>query len=201
MYLNRIIKERRSIRSFTSEIPDIKLIEKVLETVMYVPSPVNSQPLEMVVIKSKEKKAQFIKLIKEEYLKLQKLYSDIDNKKKSRLLKSYWRFVKTIFNAPVIIAAGLQDYSNIVNLINPTNKSKNTGDIYLGAVLYNISLKAHTFGLGSCIYTAPVTLFSDCKIIKSFYGMEISAFITLGFPDEVPEFLEKRSFKHMVKFI
>ncbi|MBW2644256.1 MAG: nitroreductase family protein [Deltaproteobacteria bacterium] len=55
MDLDRIIKERRSIRKYQlKEIPQ-ELLEEVLETALWAPSGTNKQDWELVVVRGKER--------------------------------------------------------------------------------------------------------------------------------------------------
>lgn len=202
MHLDKVIKERRSIRSFSSEIPSDDQINRILESLLYVPSPTNSQPLELIVIRSAEKKQELKGILQREYDKLYESVSAHWDRKRVKLLKSYWRFALTMFNAPVIIAAGIGEYKKISDILFTENReTKSSGDIYLGASLYGISLSAQSERLASCIYTSPLSLIDNPELLNEFLGINLSAFITLGYPDESPEALNKKDLKDMVRYI
>lgn len=202
MLLDKVMRERRSIRSFTADTPSDTLINKVLEAVRFVPSPVNSQPLELVAIKSEEKRSELKETLENEYRKLHDKILESGDRKRLKLLKSYWRFALSMFNAPVIIAAGIKEYKRITDTIFEDEKEiGNPGEIYLGASLYALSLSAQSEGLGTCIYTSPLSIAGKSKVLKDFPDFDISAFITLGYPNEEPEILVKKDLKDMVTYL
>lgn len=202
MSLDLIVKGRRSIRTFSGKIPPDDLINEVLESVRYVPSPVNSQPLELVVIRSEQKRVELKKILEEEYDNLLVKFLAKGEERQVKLLKSYWRFTLTMFNAPVIIAAGIKRYKKITDVMLPEQRDLNrSGEIYLGASIYGITLSAHAQGLGSCIYTSAISILEKNDILYELLKIKTSAFITLGYPDEKPEQLYKKELKDMVSYI
>lgn len=199
MELTKTIQTRRSIRKFKSSVPDKKIIDMVLEPIVYTPSPSNQQPLELVVITSRNKQEYLKYIIISSFNKLKRNALKSNNKKTYRYLMAYWRYITPLFSAPVIIATGLKEYKGLSNLL-PINNNQKAQEIYLGASLYNITLNAHNYGLGSCIYTAPIPLL-DSSITKKEFGINILAFLTLGYPDEIPKIISKKKLKEIIKYL
>lgn len=50
----KAIRERRSIRAFTAEIPDSKTIEKILEAARWAPSGLNNQPWKFMILQDEK---------------------------------------------------------------------------------------------------------------------------------------------------
>lgn len=201
MDLSEVIKTRRSIRKFKNIVPEDTVIRSVLESVIYTPSPSNMQPLELVIIKNIKKKKEMKKSLIIAFNSIKKDALRVQNKKQYRQLMAYWRYITPIFSAPIVIVAGLSNYRGISSLLPPIYRSKgNSGEIYLGASLYNITLNAHNLGLGSCIYTAPIPLLNPLKLKKQF-GINVQAFLTLGYPDEIPKTISKKNIKEIIKNI
>ncbi len=58
------IRERRSIRKYTSEVPPRDLILKILDTAIWAPSGLNNQPWRFVIVWSEETKEKLARLTK-----------------------------------------------------------------------------------------------------------------------------------------
>lgn len=201
MELDKAICDRRSIRSFTKEIPDDEVINKALEPVCHVPSPVNSQSLELVVIKSAKKREELETILVNEYEYLVNFFKVNGELKTARIVKSYWRFISSMLEAPVIIAAGIKKYNELSKMFNRNSDNVNPKEMYIGASLYSISLKAHSMGLGTCIYTAPISLIREKEVLNNILNCNVYAFITLGYPNETPEPILRKGINEMVKYI
>lgn len=115
-----ILKNRRSVRRYTSYIPTDKEIKFVVTMGLWAPSSCNRQPLELVVIKDRNK--------------IQEL---------SRIKKQ-----KFIENSPCILLllADMEVYSKNKNYV----MKKYFADMDISAIAQNISLSAHYLDLGTC---------------------------------------------------
>ncbi len=61
MELDEVIKQRRSIRSYKKEAPDISLIKQCIEAACQAPSAHNSQPWHFVIVSNEDKKKELAK--------------------------------------------------------------------------------------------------------------------------------------------
>lgn len=68
MILDEIIKNRTSVRKYTSEVPSKEMLTQVIEAARQAPSAVNKQPWRFVVITNKEKLAEIKKAYQREWI-------------------------------------------------------------------------------------------------------------------------------------
>lgn len=188
MDLDTVIERRRSIRKFKEVMVGDTDLNEIMDSLYHVPSPLNLRPLNIVVIKSVKKKAKLKSVIEIACEKLKDRALELGDRKLLRIIKSYWRFTETMFSAPVIVALGASDYTSFSDMIEPLGSGENNSkELYIGSVLYHISLKALSLGLGSCIYTSPISYFEKLDEVNSLLGIKLMAFICLGYPDESPK--------------
>jgi nitroreductase len=64
MNIEQAIKQRRSIRRYTPQMPKDGDIKKILEAAIWAPSGLNNQPWRFMVVKDKNKKDDLIKFTK-----------------------------------------------------------------------------------------------------------------------------------------
>ncbi|RLC30963.1 MAG: hypothetical protein DRH37_04120, partial [Deltaproteobacteria bacterium] len=66
-------------------------------------------------------------------------------------------------------------------------------DIALGLALKGFILKGEALGLGSCILTAPLVFMSEPDHMLGVNDLAVRCFITVGFPDETPPAVKRKS--------
>ena len=162
------ILTRRSTRKYTEEIPDRKLIEKIIEAGRYAPSGSNSQNTHFIVFNEKHILTAMADLVKEEFSKMEadqdtyiSLKHSISASKKGDYIFHY--------NAPVfIVVANKKDYGNAM--------------ADSACALENMMIAANALDLGSC-WINQLHWLDDNKAIRSFmrpYGLEDNETITGG---------------------
>jgi nitroreductase len=202
MELDKILKSRRSIRKYKDQAVADDAVKQLIESSVYTASPSNTCPVRFINIKSQEIKDKLKSEMQSVYHDLLKRSEETGNINKIKnKINFYWRYSEFIFNAPVLLAAGICEnkYSfskNLkdANIINDDLITESSYDLTLGLALQNISLKAEDLKLGVCILTAPLsflkTKIEDLLSIKDF---KTRALISLGYADEVPAELDKKS--------
>ena len=187
MELEKLLSKRRSIRKFKADLPDDSIIMKVIQAGFTVPTPSNSRPIKVSLIESEPMKNRLKVSLEEKKKEL----LDIAVKKQKNLVNSYWRFSEHMFNAPVLFAITYVEYNGFSKrmfnegLIASDLQSEASVMITAGLTMQAMILMAQNLGLGSCILTAPLTIYPE--IHKELNGFsKICAFLTLGFPDEDP---------------
>ncbi len=142
MELFTAIRERRSCRGYLPDPIDDATVEKLLESAMWAPSPVNNQPWEFIVITNEQLK--------------EKIYLEAEERRKILFQTSGWKWVdryqvEFLKHVPLIICV--------------IGDPKKTGaDMFLkgGGVTYqhacaaaiqNVLLTAYSLGLGSLWFT------------------------------------------------
>ncbi|MCS7120401.1 MAG: nitroreductase family protein [Nitrososphaerota archaeon] len=179
-----LIKTRRSVRRYTEKDVDLKFLSKVFEAARWAPSAHNSQPWRFIIINDSMIKRRLAESMAMEWDKALMRDGVPYEIRRSLIKDSIARFTA----APVLIIAcitmsGMDHY--------PDEERKRCEHIMatqsLGAAIQNILLLAHSEGLGSCWYCAP--LFSQDTVRKVLGippDVEPQAVITIGYPAEWP---------------
>ncbi|MCF8068221.1 MAG: nitroreductase family protein [Desulfobacterales bacterium] len=198
--LDDLIKSRRSIRKYTDEIPDNTLIEQMITSASFAPSPSNAQPVRFIRIISQEVKDLLLSAMntgKDTYLNTIKEKSL--SKKIKTAVKAYWRYSSFIGKAPILFAVGIsQDIKGFSEKlydsgIIKTSRKDTDLDITVGLALNSFILKGEELGLGCCILTAPLTFAPDIEGMLGISDIRIKCFVTAGFPAETPDYIERKS--------
>ena len=155
------ILTRRSIRQYKDEKISKEDITKILKAAQYAPSAHNRQPWEFLIIEDKEKMAEF------------------------RKIQPWTSFVKDA--AVAILVCGNMDVAHHKTIGENTYSY---ADIDCSLATQNITLAAHSLGIGSCICgVAPMP-----EVVQKFSEMfELPenirpiALVALGVPAEEPK--------------
>lgn len=201
--LDELINRRRSIRKYKTEVPPEEWIEMMIQCAIHAPSPSNSQPVRFIKICSKRIREE---LHKNMVSGRQHFLHAIENSGRPKRLRnwinSYYRFSEFMFKAPLIFAVG-----TVRSTSGFSRKLFEAGlldrydtkdlDITVGLAMKGFILKGEALGLGSCILTAPLVFMSNIDKILGIEDIDIRCLITVGFPDEVPGPIERKSVKEV----
>ena len=163
-----VILTRRSTRKYKDEIPDRKLIEKVIEAGRYAPSGSNSQNTHFIVFNKKHILTAMADLVKEEFSKME---ADQDTYVSLKHSISASRKGEYVFhyNAPVfIVVANKKGYGNAM--------------ADSACALENMMIAANALDLGSC-WINQLHWLDENEAIRTFmrpYGLEDNETITGG---------------------
>ncbi len=154
---------RRSIRKFKDQDVDNETLQKVIEAARYAPSWANTQCWEFVVVRNQRVKEQLVQTVPEE------------NAARKLLLQ-----------APVVMAImGKCEISGYYQGKPATNKGDSWYMYDLGLASQNLSLAAHSLGLGSVI----LGLFDAAaaeKVLSVPEGVSLVTLMPLGYPEKTP---------------
>ncbi len=198
--LDRLLKNRRSIRRYKPDIPPSEWIEEMIVCATHAPSPMNSGPVRFIKIGSEKIRAKIHEDLQKGHTGLlQEVEATARPKKLKNRVNAYFRFSRFMFDAPLLFAVGVTDYTGfskrLVNagIIDSDPRSDTDMDIATGLSLMSFILKGEEFGLGSCILTAPLVFIPGIGQIQEFSHIRIQCFLTTGFPDETPSHIERKS--------
>jgi nitroreductase len=174
MELMEAITERRSVRSYTSDlIPEAKL-QKVLEGIRWAPSWANTQCWEIIVVRELETK--------------KKLLETLSPTNPAR---------EAIVQAPVtLVVIAIEGRAGFKKGEASTDK----GDWYMfdcGLAMQNLCLAAHAEGLGTVI----VGVFDAVKvaaILKVPPGKVVVTMTPVGLPERVPAPPKRKALEEFV---
>jgi len=203
--LDELVTRRRSIRKYKSEMPSEEWIEMMIHCATQAPSPSNTQPVRFLKIRSKKIKEDLHdSMVSGRRHFLKSLEKSGGPKKLKNWINSYYRFSEFMFRAPLLFAAGTvkstTGFSRTLFEAGLLERyDREDLDITLGLALKGFILKGEALGLGSCILTAPLVFISNLGKIIGTEDVDIRCFITVGFPDEVPGPIERKSVKEIYR--
>jgi nitroreductase len=198
-----LVSRRRSIRKYKPEIPPEEWIEMMIHCATLAPSPSNIQPVRFLKITSNKLKAALHDSMTAGRLHfLKTLEKSGGPKKLKNWINSYYRFSEFMFKAPLLFAAGTvtstTGFSRTLFEAGLLERyDRKDLDITLGLALNGFILKGEALGLGSCILTAPLVFIYNVEKILGTGDVDIRCFITVGFPDEVPRSIERKSVREL----
>jgi len=170
------IKTRRSIIKFKPDPVEEDKLQAVLEAARWAPSWANTQCWEFIIVTNPETK---MKLAETLYLRNPA--------------------VDAVKNAPVVIVAcaklGLSGFYKGKPLVDKE-------DFYLFDValaLHNISLAAHSLGLGT-LHVAAFDVKKACEILEVPAGVTVVELMPIGYPLEVPHAPPRKELKDFIYY-
>lgn len=171
--MNDVIKNilsRRTIRSYENRPVERELIDTLLECGKFAPSAINMQPWHFTVVESRKVLDEITADVK-----AQLLLSDNEYAKKNSSDPNY----DTFRTAPMaIIASGM--------------KESRYGESDCAYAVENMTLAAHSLGLGSCIIASFRPAFTGkererfIKLLEIPDGYEPYFALAVGYPKEFP---------------
>lgn len=178
----KLIKERRSIRSYTDEKVDKELISEIIQAGRYAPSADNDQPWKFIVITKKEFikyiaseiKSQLLSILKKKSI-LKYKFKELKDEKVVQLLggAALAKIDIIFFNAPVLVFIITKDHLFY-------NES-------CSCCAQNMMLAAHSLDLGSCWIGFASVLGMRKEILKKIGvpdNYHIAAALIFGHPKE-----------------
>ncbi len=197
--LDEVISGRRSIRKYKAEVPPEEWIEMMIHCATFSPSPSNTQPVRFLKIGSEKiKEALYDSLVSGRDSFLKALEESGGQKRMKNWINSYFRFSEFMFKAPLVFAVG-----TLKSTTGFSRKMFEAGllekydrkdlDITLGLALKGFILKGEELGLGSCLLTAPLVFMSNVEETLGTEDLDIRSLISVGFPDETPGPIKRKS--------
>lgn len=168
MELEKVIKNRRSIRKFRDSKIEKEKIYKLIEAARLCQSAKNRQPWRFLILDS-ETKNQVADIM----LSL----SDERDYKLSGYANSSKSSAKIIKNAPILILACMEKDDNWI-----------TGDLLsMGAAIEHVCLEAVNLNLGAVWMRD--TVYTEKEILKQigYSELQLISAIAVGYPDECPK--------------
>jgi coenzyme F420-0:L-glutamate ligase / coenzyme F420-1:gamma-L-glutamate ligase len=180
--IHAIIRERRSIRRFEDRAIPRPVLERILETALWAPSPHNRQPWRFVVIIDGALKSQLADAM------ASRLAADLraDGLDEALILKDTNRSRQRISGAPAAVMVCLS-MADMDSYPDARRQSSEHQMAVQGAAMaaQNLLLAAHAEGLGACWLCAPLFCPDTVRKCLSLPGdFEPQGMIVIGYPAE-----------------
>lgn len=199
MTFDDMVRRRRSIRRYTGEKPDRILIDQMLDTARFSPSPSHSQPVRYLMIESEDLRKRLADRMQAGRDRLLAENEALGGSKKIRnLIRAYHRYSEFMVTAPYLFAVGtipvvsLEEQLRALGITPPGRKYSQDLDLTTGLSLSAFILKGTELGLSTCILTAPLIYLGPVGDLLG-EDLRITCFVTAGFADEQPRPLERIS--------
>jgi coenzyme F420-0:L-glutamate ligase/coenzyme F420-1:gamma-L-glutamate ligase len=183
-----LIKERRSIRRYSSRKVSFDVLRQVLEAAGWAPSAHNAQPWRFIVLTEESAKQALAEAMADAWTAdMAKDGVAVEAQKRAASIE---RFT----HAPVLVLACLT--MEDMKVYPDERRQRSERDLAmqsLGAAIQNMLLAAHAEDLGACWFSAP----SFCKetvrkVLKIPEVVEPQALIVLGYAAEKPQVPQRK---------
>lgn len=170
MDFNKVLYERKTIRTYSSKEVSNEIILEIIKAAQIAPSAKNRQPWRFYILNN-EQKNHICHLMYE---------WDKKNKNEKTSVKG---------------SANQMTQSNkVIMIFSPIYKSKNKNIYYkktdylsLGAAIENMSLKCVELGLGSCWCADTLYLDEEINQYLNIKGYEQISALLIGYPKKIPQ--------------
>lgn len=180
------IEERRSIRSFTSEVIKKEIIEDILNCGRLAPSAKNRQPWYFVIVKEESKDKIADMMIK---------YT-INNDDKIIEREKYGYKSSVNPTANIIKQAPI-----LVLIFREKNDNWIIGDnLSIGACVQNMCLRATDLDIGSLWIRDTVYVAEDIAKMLGHGDMELNCALALGYANEAPKMRPRKDLEDIVEW-
>ncbi|SHM59214.1 nitroreductase family protein [Ruminococcus flavefaciens] len=177
------IKNRRSIRKYTSQPVEKELIDEVLSAAILAPSAKNRQPWKFIVYSENSKK-ELLSAMEKGLIKTKAEFANMPNSE--YMLSDAFNTLKIMQEAPVIIMVlntnGSSPFSEIDTFARITEICDS---LSIGAAIENMLLKATELGLGTLWIANTCYAYNE---LAEFIGTksQLIGAVALGYAAEVP---------------
>lgn len=187
--LDQWMRQRRSIRDYSDQIPSREMVQTLISAAAAAPSPSNSKPVRFVQIGSIEKREALKNAMEKNYHGfLEKREALGLSRRLNNWINAYWRFSRFMFNAPILMAvgtctesAGFREKLASAGLLDRSSTPSGEMEITVGTALQNYMLKAEEIGLNTCVLTAPLVFVPAPEKILEVDQVMIKCFLTTGY--------------------
>lgn len=167
-----IIKNRRSCRAFTPEPVPRQALERIVEAALWAPSGKNRQNYRIFILTG-EKRDALVSIADRSWPFIEESLRELYDE---RIVAFTRNFFRDLGGAPVLLVF----YSE------PTKEGAFVDLQSVSAAIENALLAATFEGLGSCWVSNPVHLKDEVDRVLGLEGMDLVAFVPIGFPAKTP---------------
>jgi len=192
------IKQRRSIRKYSSTRVPREILDEILEAAQWAPSAHNAQPCRFIILTEKNSKKELA--IAMARARTEDLIRDnVPLELSQRITKAS---VQRFTSAPVLVIACITMAE--MAKYPDEQRQKNERDLAiqsLGAAVETMLLAAHSKGLGACWFCAPIFCKDAVrKVLRIPEDVEPQALVAMGYPTEKPSAPLRKPFQDIFHF-
>jgi nitroreductase len=210
--LEKLIKERRSIRRWKKQDVSDELLKKAIELATWAPNGGNFQGWRFVVVKNRqtiETMANAVQAVAEKIATWPESAAWPEEMERARKNASYFR------NAPVCIATFVGRYQSAIDKalevrgpsdpeagqIRAFRRTSPTAIQSIAAAVTTMLLVFQNMGLGAVWLGAPLMAMKEINtILKAPAGLDLTGLIAVGYPDESPR-RDRKPVEQVMEFI
>ena len=192
------IKQRRSIRKYSSTRVPREILNEILEAAQWAPSAHNAQPCRFIILtQTKSKKNLAVAMAKARTKDLIK--DNVSLELRQRINEAS---VQRFTNAPVLVIACI----TMAEMTKYPDDQRQKNERYLaiqslGAAIENMLLAAHSKGLGACWFCAPIFCKDAVRrVLRIPEDVEPQALVGMGYPTEKPSAPLRKPFQDIFYF-
>ena len=167
-----VIENRRSCRVYSDQPVEREKLERVVKAATWAPSGKNRQNYRVFVV-SGDKKDELVAIADRSFPFIEKSLQEMYDEKIVSFTRNFFR---TLGGAPILLVF----YSV------PTEEGQFVDTQTVSAAVQNALLAATHEGLGTCWMTNPVHLRDEVDEILGVEGMDLMAFVPIGYPGKEP---------------
>ncbi|MFH0965014.1 MAG: nitroreductase family protein [Planctomycetota bacterium] len=194
-----VIRSRRSVRRYADRGVAKEEIEGLIEAAVWAPSNHNRQPWRFVVFQDRGELRELAGRVRRSLAKALEGAPRLLVEQQEEILDQGSAFA----DAPAVLLAMHKRRPLITrSLIEGATSELASGEALSTAMaVENLLLAAHVMGLGACVMTAPLLAGEVWRSIAGLpEGFEPTCLVAVGYPEEEPETVRRRSVGSVVLY-
>jgi len=197
MSLEQALRERRSIRSFTSRAVPRPLLEELVALAAWAPSASNRQDWRFTVVLEADLRQGLVEAVDRSWQAATAAESGVNEG-----LRGYMGHFSAFREAPVLIAVDAKRPPAFLSELLGARAERIAGGVSSAAMaIQNLLLAARGRGLGTCVFSGCVAAEEEIGRLLGFpRHRSLVAMVALGWPDEQPEAPPRRPLEEILSF-
>ena len=190
------IYERRSIRKYKEDMPDISTVEKILDAARVAPSGKNRQPWKFIVYGGEKKR----EILNEMRKGIKRELKEPVFKASKRLLPDADNTLRIMMKAPIVVFVLNTNGKSPMENIDVDNRFTEICDsLSIGAAIENMLLEAQQLGVGSLWIGNTCFAYKEIMEYIGKNGQLVGA-VALGIADEKPDARPRKKLEDIVEY-
>jgi len=191
---------RRSVRRYTAAPVDGALLDLLIESARWAPSPQNRQGWKFTVITDGGKIAGLADAVRDRW---DALVRESGGGAVSEGISGYSTNFSWFKDAPVLVVVSARRPESFMNALFGDAAGAVSGSAAAAAMAaQNLMLAAHSAGLGSCCITGAIVAEGDIARLTGLNGRwSTVCIVSIGYPDETPVPPDRKNIDEVLRYI